>query len=80
MEASEKTAWMSILTNFLLVSIKVAVALFSGSLAVKADVLHSLSDVVSSGVILIGISALLMKPVAVAEMAETIRKVLDKSI
>jgi cation diffusion facilitator family transporter len=55
MEVSERTAWMSILTNFLLVSIKIFVTYISGSLAVKADVLHSLSDVVSSGVILIGI-------------------------
>jgi len=55
MEVSEKTAWMSILTNLVLVSIKVTVTLISGSLAVKADALHSLSDVVSSAVILIGI-------------------------
>jgi len=55
MEISERTAWMSILTNIMLVSIKVTVTLISGSLAVKADALHSLSDVVSSGVILIGI-------------------------
>ena len=55
MEVSEKTAWMSILTNMVLVSIKITVTLLSGSLAVKADALHSMSDVVSSGVILIGI-------------------------
>ena len=55
MEVSEKTAWMSILTNLVLVSIKVSVTLVSGSLAVKADALHSLSDVISSAVILIGI-------------------------
>ncbi|KPK26222.1 MAG: hypothetical protein AMJ61_09625 [Desulfobacterales bacterium SG8_35_2] len=55
MEVSEKTAWMSILTNMVLVSIKITVTLLSGSLAVKADTLHSMSDVVSSGVILIGI-------------------------
>ena len=55
MEVSERTAWISILTNMVLVGIKIAVTLLSGSLAVKADVLHSMSDVVSSGVILIGI-------------------------
>jgi cation diffusion facilitator family transporter len=55
MEISEKTAWMSILTNLVLVCIKSWVTLISGSLAVKADALHSLSDVVSAGVILIGI-------------------------
>ena len=55
MEVSEKTAWLSIFTNLLLVSIKIGVALISGSIAVKADALHSLTDVVSSGIILIGI-------------------------
>jgi hypothetical protein len=55
MEVSERTAWMSILTNLVLVSIKIVVTLISGSLAVKADALHSLADVVSSAVILIGI-------------------------
>ena len=55
MESSEKTAWLSILTNLLLVGIKTAVALISGSLAVTADAIHSLSDVVSSTIILIGI-------------------------
>ncbi len=55
MESSEKTAWLSILTNLLLVGIKTAVAWISGSLAVTADAIHSLSDVVSSAIILIGI-------------------------
>ncbi|MCK4536871.1 MAG: cation diffusion facilitator family transporter [Desulfuromonadales bacterium] len=55
MEISEKTAWLSILTNIVLVLIKSFLALLSGSLAIKADAIHSLSDVVSSSVILIGI-------------------------
>lgn len=55
MESSEKTAWLSVLTNLLLVCIKTGVALVSGSLAVVADAVHSLSDVVSAVVILIGI-------------------------
>lgn len=55
MESSEKTAWLSITVNLLLVAIKTAVALISGSLAVTADAVHSLSDVVSSAIILIGI-------------------------
>ena len=54
-EASEKTAYLSILTNSALVGIKIAIALISGSLAVKADAVHSLTDVVSSVIILIGI-------------------------
>ena len=55
MEPSEKTAWFSILTNLLLVGIKTAVAFLSGSLAVTADAIHSLSDVVSSIIVVIGI-------------------------
>ncbi len=55
MESSEKTAWLSIAVNLLLVAIKVTVAIISGSLAVIADAIHSLSDVVSSAIILIGI-------------------------
>ena len=55
MESSEKTALLSILTNLILVGIKSALAILSGSLAIKADAIHSLSDVVSSIIILIGI-------------------------
>ena len=55
METSEKTAWMSILINLVLVGIKAGVSILSGSLAVKADALHSFTDVLSSIIILIGI-------------------------
>ncbi len=55
MESSEKTAWLSIFTNLLLVGIKVGVVIISGSLAVTADAIHSLTDVVSSAIILLGI-------------------------
>ncbi|MBN2428068.1 MAG: cation diffusion facilitator family transporter [Deltaproteobacteria bacterium] len=55
MEVSEKTALLSILTNLSLVGIKTLLAVLSGSLAIKADAIHSLSDVISSGVILLGI-------------------------
>jgi len=55
METSEKTAWLSILTNLVLVGIKAALSLASGSLAIKADAIHSLSDVISSIVMLVGI-------------------------
>ncbi len=55
MEDSGKTACLSILTNLLLLVIKTIVALLSGSLAVTADAIHSLSDVVSSAIILVGI-------------------------
>ncbi|MCK4622092.1 MAG: cation diffusion facilitator family transporter [Desulfuromonadales bacterium] len=55
MEISEKTAWLSILTNLTLVGIKSALVALSGSLAIKADAIHSLSDVASSAIILTGI-------------------------
>jgi cation diffusion facilitator family transporter len=57
MEISEKTAFYSILTNASLVAIKSALAIFSGSLAIKADAIHSLTDVVSSAIVLIGIKS-----------------------
>lgn len=55
MEVSEKTAFLSVLTNASLVGIKSALAIFSGSLAIQADAIHSLTDVVSSAIVLIGI-------------------------
>ncbi|MGE4578508.1 MAG: cation diffusion facilitator family transporter [Desulfuromonadales bacterium] len=54
-ETSEKVAVLSILTNLLLLGFKWILAVLSGSLAIKADAVHSLTDVVSSIVILIGI-------------------------
>lgn len=55
METSEKLALASILVNLFLVGIKYGLAKVSGSLALVADAIHSLSDVVASGTILIGI-------------------------
>jgi len=55
MEASEKTAWWSVTVNSALVGLKAVLALVSGSLAIKADVIHSLTDVFSSVIILAGI-------------------------
>lgn len=55
METSEKVAWLSIIYNLVLVCIKAGLALLSGSIAVRADALHSLTDVLSSVFILIGI-------------------------
>ncbi|MBN2333025.1 MAG: cation diffusion facilitator family transporter [Deltaproteobacteria bacterium] len=55
MESSEKTAVYSILTNVLLVGIKILLVYASGSLAIKADAIHSLADVASSSIILLGI-------------------------
>lgn len=43
------------MTNASLVGIKSALAIFSGSLAIKADAIHSLTDVISSVIVLIGI-------------------------
>ncbi|MEZ4599221.1 MAG: cation diffusion facilitator family transporter [Syntrophotaleaceae bacterium] len=55
METSERTAFFSILTNASLVAIKSALAIFSGSLAIKADAIHSLTDVISAVIVLVGI-------------------------
>lgn len=55
MECSEKTAWMSIGTNVTLIAIKIGLTIKTGSLAIKADVHHSVSDVISSVTILCGI-------------------------
>ncbi|MFO7761987.1 MAG: cation diffusion facilitator family transporter [Thermodesulfobacteriota bacterium] len=55
MDTAEKTALFSILTNLLLLSLKAGLAFASGSLAIKADAIHSFSDVISSIIILVGI-------------------------
>ena len=55
MVVPERIAWLSILTNILLVTIKAILAFISGSLAIKADAIHSLSDVASSVIVLLGI-------------------------
>ena len=55
MEKAEKTAWFAILTNLGLVGIKSFLAIVSGSMAIKADAIHSLTDVLSSVIILLGI-------------------------
>jgi len=55
MERAEKTAWFAILTNLGLVGIKSFLAVISGSMAIKADAIHSLTDVLSSVIILLGI-------------------------
>jgi len=55
MAVPERIAWLSILTNMVLVVIKAVLAVISGSLAIRADAIHSLSDVVSSAIILVGI-------------------------
>jgi len=55
MAVTERIACLSIATNLLLVAIKAGLALLSGSLAIKADAIHSLTDVTSSVIILLGI-------------------------
>ena len=55
MDLSEKIALQSLAVNGLLVTIKVGLALFSGSLALRADALHSATDVLSALVVWIGI-------------------------
>ncbi len=55
MDLSEKIALQSLAVNGVLVTIKVGLALFSGSLALRADALHSATDVLSALVVWIGI-------------------------
>lgn len=55
METAEKTAILSILTNLLLVAIKTGLAVATDSLAIKADAIHSLADIISSIIIFLGI-------------------------
>ena len=46
--------WSSVLTNLLLFALKGAVGLFTGSVAILADAMHTLSDCSTSLVVLIG--------------------------
>ena len=55
MKTTEKTALFSILTNLLLVAIKTGLAVATGSLAIRADAFHSVADIISSTIILLGI-------------------------
>jgi cation diffusion facilitator family transporter len=55
MAVTERIACLSIATNLLLVAIKAGLAVLSGSLAIKADAIHSPTDVASSVIILLGI-------------------------
>ena len=54
-EESERIGFYSIGVNILLVGIKYSLAVFSGSIALVADAIHSLSDLVSSATVLAGI-------------------------
>jgi cation diffusion facilitator family transporter len=54
-EESERIGFYSIGINILLVGIKFSLAVFSGSIALVADAIHSLSDVISSATVLAGI-------------------------
>ena len=55
MEQNEKVGLYSIGVNILLVAIKVFLSFISGSVALMADAIHSLSDVISSATVLAGI-------------------------
>ncbi|MBN2232377.1 MAG: cation diffusion facilitator family transporter [Deltaproteobacteria bacterium] len=55
MELSERTAWLSVLVNLMLTGIKAGLAYHSGSLAIRADALHSLADVAAATIIVAGI-------------------------
>ncbi|RLB08221.1 MAG: hypothetical protein DRG50_00350 [Deltaproteobacteria bacterium] len=55
LERSEKIALLSITLNAFLTVIKYLLAFFSGSVALMADAVHSLTDVISSASVLMGI-------------------------
>lgn len=55
MDRSQKVAALSILNNVLLSLIKIGLSALSGSIALLADAIHSLTDVVSSLAVFIGL-------------------------
>jgi cation diffusion facilitator family transporter len=55
LERSEKAAFLSIILNTSLTLIKYILASLSGSVALMADAIHSLTDVISSASVLMGI-------------------------
>ena len=50
--------YLSVAVNIALSAIKLAVGLLSGSLALMADGVHSLSDLATDGAVLVGVPAL----------------------
>jgi len=55
MERTEKASFLSSLTNLLLLGFKFVVAALSGSIALKADAVHSLTDSISSLAVFAGL-------------------------
>ena len=55
MEQAERISLYSIGTNLMLVGIKCALSLLSGSVALIADAIHSATDVISSATVFVGI-------------------------
>ncbi len=55
METSEKIALYAVVFNLGLVAFKTLLSWYSGSLALTAEVIHSLTDVITSAAILVGI-------------------------
>lgn len=54
-DGAQRVAWWSVTVNLLLVGIKAILAALTGSLAIRADALHSLTDVAGAGIVLLGI-------------------------
>ena len=55
MDTGSRLAWFSVALNLGLVFLKYGLAAYSGSLALRADAVHSIADVISSASILAGI-------------------------
>ena len=55
MEKSEKIAIFAVVTHIVLLAIKYTFAILSGSIALKAEAIHSLSDIVASLTVFVGL-------------------------
>lgn len=52
---AERTGWVSILINFILSVLKYWAGVVSGSVAIIADAWHTLSDSISSAIVIVGV-------------------------
>ena len=55
LEEGEKIVLLSVITNLILVTIKLGLSFLPGSVALVADAIHSSSDVIASGTVLAGL-------------------------
>ncbi len=53
--------WISIILNFLLVGLKLVIFIFTNSIAILADLIHSLTDMITSVIVIIGAKISIME-------------------